>query len=180
VELVQPDRLDPERPQRRLARRAQVLAAAVQRPRAVRRAGVAALGRDEDLVAVARPARQRPGQQALVVADLVRTEAVRVGGVEQGDARVERGVHRAHGLGLVGPALDGQGHGPEADRADGTGAERALLHVSSRGQVPPALPLVARPQPLGDDGVSSRARVTCVPLGRWRTSRAAREERTWA
>ncbi len=48
VELVEPDRLDAERPQRRLAGRPQVLRAAVQRPRAVRRPGVAALGGDDD------------------------------------------------------------------------------------------------------------------------------------
>ena len=70
------------------------------------------------------------------MADLVRPEAVRVGGVDERHAGVEGGVDGGHGLRLVGPALDRQGHGAEADRADGGVGEASLLHgiLQEQGQ----------------------------------------------
>jgi hypothetical protein len=60
--------------------------------------------------------------------DVVGAQAVGVGRVDERHAGVERGVDRADRLLLVGPAVDRQRHGAEADRADGAVSERALLH----------------------------------------------------
>ena len=89
-------------------------------------ARVAALGRDDHAVAAAA---QRLGDQPLVVADVVARRGVRVGGVDQGHAGVERGVDRADRLVLVGAAVERERHRAEADREDLGVAERAWSAV---------------------------------------------------
>jgi hypothetical protein len=104
---------------------------------------VPALRGDEDVVAVAGPGGQGRGEQALVRPDVVGAQAVGVGRVDERHPGVERGVDRADRLLLVGPAVDRQRHGAEADRADGAVSERALLHevllrgVSGSGECVP-------------------------------------------
>ena len=57
----------------------------------------AALGRDDDARAIAVPAGERAGDQPLVVAGARVVQAVRVGGVEERDAGIERRVQDRDG-----------------------------------------------------------------------------------
>ena len=147
VELVEVDHVGLERAQRRLARGADVLRPAVERPRAAARAGVAALGGDEHAVAAAA---QRLGDQPLVVADLVPSQAVRVGGVDQVHAGVERRVDRADRPVLVGAAARaraasrrGRSGRPRRRRACGSGScRRPYPKRTSSGRHVVAQPLV--------------------------------------
>ena len=116
VVLVEVDAVGAERLQRRLAGRADVLGAAVELPRAAG-ADVARLGGDDHVVVAAL---QRLGDQPLVVADLVLAGAVGVGGVDQVDAGVERGVDRR---GSPAPRRGGR-RGPSASRRARSGRPR--------------------------------------------------------
>ena len=132
VELVQRQPLDPQGPERPLGGGAQVRRTAVLIPCAAV-AHDAALGGDRHRTAVTAPARERLGDQALVVADLGLVEAVGVGGIDQRDARVERGVNDADGLRLGRPAIgDGEVHSAVADRGHlrRAGTKRPPLHVT--------------------------------------------------
>ena len=121
--LVEVDHVGLERRQRRLARGADVLGAPVELPR-LPRARVAALGGDEHAVAAAA---QRLGDQPLVVADVAIVARVRVRGVDQVHAGVQRRVDRADRPVLVGPALERERHPAESDREDLGVAERACV-----------------------------------------------------
>jgi hypothetical protein len=114
VELVEVDALDPQRAQARLARAGQVPGPAVGDPAAVG-AGQAALGRDPDARPVARPGRERPGDQPLVVARLALVERVRVGRVEERDPGVERRVERGQAARLVPAWIRGEAHAPDRE-----------------------------------------------------------------
>ena len=106
----------------------QVRRGAVDGPRAVAGAQVAALGGDQHAGGVAAPARQRLRDQRLVVPDLVGVQVVGVGRVDQGDAGVERGVDGPDRAAAVGPPLDGHRHAAESDGADLDVSDGPLLH----------------------------------------------------
>ena len=180
VELVEPDRLDAERPQRGLAGRAQVLAAAVERPRAVRRAGVAALGRDEHGVAVAATTTPAPWRAAARCGRPRRGRGSTRRRCRAGSRRrrARRGRCATACASSGRPSIDrGMPPRPIAPtvRVPRVRCCTGVLRRSGRACGSDLdLPLVAPAQPLGDDGVSRVARVACVPLGRWRTSRRGR------
>ena len=117
VVLVEVDPVGAQRAQRGLAGRAQVGRRAVELPRRAA-ARVAALGGHEDAVAAGGRAPDRLGDEALVVADLGLVRRVGVGGVDEGDPGVERGVDGPDGLCLVGSPGDGERHAAQADRED--------------------------------------------------------------
>ena len=127
VVLVEVDAVGAERLQRRLAGRADVLGAAVELPGAAR-AGVTGLGGDDHVVVAAL---QGLGDQALVVADVVLVDGVGVGGVDQVDAGVERGVDGADRLLLGRSALEGHRHRAEADREDLDSRQPSVLGLDS-------------------------------------------------
>jgi hypothetical protein len=132
VELVEADGVDAEPLERALDGLAQVGGGAVDGPRAVTGTQVAALGRDQHAGGVAAPARQRLGDQRLVVADLVGVQVVGVGRIDQGHAGVERGVDRPDRAVGVGPSLDGHRHAAESDGADLDVSDGSLLHAARR------------------------------------------------
>ena len=129
VELVEPDGVDAEAAQGRLAGLPQVVRRAVEGPAAVAGTQVAALGGDQHLGGVGAVGGQGPGDQGLVVADLVGADVVGVGGVDEGDAGVERGVDGGDGAGLLGSALDRHRHAAESEGADLGVADLALVHA---------------------------------------------------
>jgi hypothetical protein len=122
VLVVEVDDVDAEPLQRGVARAADVLGAAVDADHAaVRRPLVAELGGQHDLVA---PAGDGPADQLLVG-----ERAVHVGGVEEGDAEIQRTVDRALGLGLVTGAVElAHPHAAQALGGDGESGERTCLH----------------------------------------------------
>ena len=63
-------------------------------------------GGDQDVGGVRAIRGQRLGDQPFVVADAVGVRCIRIGGVDEGDALLERGVDRGDRLGLVAHALD--------------------------------------------------------------------------
>jgi hypothetical protein len=130
VVLVEVDHVGVERAQRGLAGGAQVLAAAVELPR-LAAPRVPALGGHQH--AVAAPV-QGPGDQPLVVADVVLVPRVRVGGVDQVHARVDRRVDRAHGALLRRAGGERHRHRTEADR-EHVGAAKLSGHESSNRTV---------------------------------------------
>ena len=101
---------------------------AVLGPAAVAGAQVPGLGGDQDAGGVGAIRLQRLGDEQLVVPHLASVALVRVGGVDEGDARVECCVNGRDGLGALGAALDGHGHATQADGRDGTVADGALAH----------------------------------------------------
>ena len=127
VVLVEVDAVGAERLQARLARLTDVLGAAVDLPCAAG-ADVAGLGGDDDVVVAAV---QRLGDQPLVVADLALVAGVGVGGVDQVDAGVERGVDRADRLLLGRPAGEGHRHRAESDGEDVPPRQLARLRFGS-------------------------------------------------
>ena len=124
VLVVQVDVVGAEPPQRALDRGADVGRAAVEAPRAA--AGVgdeAELGRQHDLVAAAL---HGPADELLVGVG-----AVDLGGVDEGDAEVERPVDGADRLGVVGAGAGvgvGHAHGAQADAGDLELAEPRCAH----------------------------------------------------
>src|SRR5580704_17900793 len=146
VVLVEPDGIDAEAFEGRLACLFDVGGVAVHRPAAVAGAPVPALGGDEDVVGRTAVGGERLGDQLLAVAVFLDAQRVGVGGVDDRDAGIERRVDGGDGLAAVGAALDGEGHLAEADRADRPVADGTLLHGSSswgaaksgvRGSAPP-------------------------------------------
>ena len=79
----------------------------------------AELGRDDDVIA-SRP--ERGAEQLLAP-----SSAVDVGGVEQGDTGIERGVNHGLGRGLIDPATEVVA--TESDGRDGEACDLAGLHV---------------------------------------------------
>ena len=148
--LVEVDAIGAQRLQRGVDGLLEVLGAPVERPAAVGVAQVAALGGDQDVVAV--DALQGLGDQALAMTDVRAVLGVGVGGVDQRHAGIDRGVDRADGLILVGPAGQREGHLAEADGkdlgvAEGAGGSVGGAHThgaarSLRAQTP--LRLVGR------------------------------------
>jgi hypothetical protein len=124
VELVQADGVDAEGAQAGLAGLAEVFGPPVQAPLAAG-PGVAALGGHQHPVAVARPAGQGLGDQALAMAEVGLVAAVGVGRVDQGHAGVQGGVDGPDRAGLVGPAGQRHRHLAEPDGADLEPAETA-------------------------------------------------------
>jgi hypothetical protein len=114
VQLIQIDPLDAERAAAGLARGAQVGRASVRDPGSLR-ARQTALGGDDDARAIAAPCCERARNEPFVVADIVRVPAVRVGGVEQRDAAVERGVQHVDRARLVPVAFRRKAHAAHAD-----------------------------------------------------------------
>jgi hypothetical protein len=131
VELVEPDGLDAEPLQRRVAGLLQVLRRAVQRPRAVARTQVTALRRDQHVRGVAAVLGHRAGDQGLVVTDLVGVPVIGVRGVDQRDAGLQRGVDGRDRTLLVGAPLDGHRHTAQTDRSDLDVTDGACLHGGS-------------------------------------------------
>ena len=117
VELVEIDRVDAEGAATALARRGQVLGPAVGLPAAVR-PREAALGGHGEARAIAGPAADRPREQPLVVAEVVVGPAVGVGGVEEGDAGVERGVQHRYGSLVVAIRVGRQAHAADGDHGE--------------------------------------------------------------
>src|SRR5438552_9586615 len=92
--VVEIDHVDPEPFQRRVACRANVLRPSVDTdPTAVRSPFVAELGREHDAVT---PVCDRAADELLVV-----PYAVHVGGIDEGDAELDRPVDRLDRLSLV-------------------------------------------------------------------------------
>ena len=131
VPLVEVDHVDPEVAQRLLHRDPQVGHRPVAAPLLALAPGDAALGGDHDVVAVAAVGGHGLADQGLVVAHGVPGRGVDVGGVDQGDAGVQRGVDGRDGLRLVGIDLvvvHRHRHRTEADRGDCEGSELSGLH----------------------------------------------------
>ena len=104
VELVDADAVDAEGDEARLAGLAQVLGPGVARPGSAGPLEASLRGHDDR---GRRLLAQGPRDEALVVSDVAVVEAVDVGGVDQGDAGVERRVDRADPLVLAGrPWID--------------------------------------------------------------------------
>jgi hypothetical protein len=101
-----------------------------------------ALGGDQNAAGVAGVGGQRLGDEPLVVTGLPGVQVVRVRGIDQRDARVQRRVDGPDGPVLVRPALDRHRHATEADGADRHGTDAPGLHESSslplRGHLPGA------------------------------------------
>ena len=135
--VVQVDVLDAQPVQRRVAGRADILRAAVDRPAAVRPPLVPELGGQHHLVPAALDG---PADQPLVGEG-----AVRVGRVEESHAQVEGAVDGGHRL-LVIPRAVGLAHAHAAQTQFGhvhALAQRALFHqLPFRGE--PCGPVVAR------------------------------------
>ena len=112
VLVVEVDDVEPGAPQARVAGRADIVGSAVDAlEAAVLAAHVAELGRDHDPLA---PLAHDAADQLLVRAD-----AVHVGGVEEGDAEIERAVDRGDRLRLVAAAVEiGHAHAAEAEGGD--------------------------------------------------------------
>src|SRR5262245_7547451 len=79
-----------------------------------------ALGGDDDARTIAVPAAQRVCNQALFVAGLPITEAVRVGRVEEGDTGVERRMEQLDRTRLVPIGLGRQTHATDSQRSLGS------------------------------------------------------------
>jgi len=75
-----------------------------------------ALSRHEDIRCVATVRAQGVCDGLLVVADFVCVAMVRIGGVDERDARIESGVDRRDRAIRVRAALDRYGHAAESDR----------------------------------------------------------------
>ncbi len=118
VELVQEDALDAQRFPAGRAGGGEVARAAVRDPSSAR-AGEPALGGDAHARPLALPGGERPCDQPLVVPGLARVPAIRVGGVEQGDAGVQGRVHRRQRPRVIAVGRGGQAHG--AHGHDGVG-----------------------------------------------------------
>ena len=118
VKLIQMDPFDAEGAPAGLAGGEEVTRAAVRDPVSLR-PGQAAFGGDQDARAIAAPCRERAGDEPFVVTGLVCIPAVRVGGVEEGDAGVERGVQHLDRARLVPIALGGKAHAAHADERRG-------------------------------------------------------------
>jgi hypothetical protein len=116
MELVQGDPLHAERTAARVAGGDEVARAAVGDP-APSGPGQPALGREHHPRAVSRPFRQGPRDQPLVVAGLGLVAGVGVGGVEQGDARIEGGVQGCRRAPVVPVGIRGQPHAAGGQRA---------------------------------------------------------------
>jgi hypothetical protein len=69
------------------------------------------------------------------VANLVGADVVSVGGVDQGDPGVQRGMDGVDGPGLVGPALNRHRHAAESDSSDLGVADLTHLHGGLQGMV---------------------------------------------
>ena len=133
MELIEVDALDTERLPGSVAGAPQMCRAGVALPRTTG-ADESSLGGDDHLLRSAAPSPERAGDEPFVMPDLPVVKAIRVGGVDEGDAGIEGGVENQAGGGLVGAALDRQGHAAEPDEGDGweTGAERAGMHEIRR------------------------------------------------
>ena len=139
VVLVQLDLVDAEDVERLLDRRAQVRRRPVADLGAAFAQLDAALRRDEDARRVAVPGAQRLGDDALVVPHLLAVRGVDVGGVDEGDAGVERGMHGGHRIlerRILLVVVHRQGHGSEPDRRNLSSCQRALLHRISLSHGP--------------------------------------------
>jgi hypothetical protein len=95
--LIEIDGVRSEGPEAPLAGRTDVLRATVGEPLPAA-AHEAALRRHEDLVPLPLPGGKRFGHESLVRAHVLRIGAVDVRGVEEPDARVERGVKEGDSL----------------------------------------------------------------------------------
>jgi hypothetical protein len=139
VELVEVDAIGLERAQGRLARGAQVLGPAVGGPAPLTIAQQAALcGHDQP---VARASPQRLGHQPLAVPDVAVVARVRVGGVDEVRAGIQRDMDRPDRLGLVGAPGERHGHLPQADRmhlyaGDRPGQRRRVGHALEASDPP--------------------------------------------
>ena len=96
------------------------------------RASQPRLGGHQDRVPVAAPALQRLGDQPLVVAPVGLVDAVRVGGVDQPHACLQRGGEHGERVVAVWAARRGQAHRPEADAADRDARELATHRDGGR------------------------------------------------
>jgi hypothetical protein len=116
VQLIQVDAGHVEGPAARLAGSGEVTRAAVRHPLSTR-PRQATFGRHRDARTIAAPHRESARNQPFVVTDLVRVEAVGVGGVQKSDASVERGVDDGDRACLV--ALGGRREAHAADTDHG-------------------------------------------------------------
>jgi hypothetical protein len=126
VLVVEIDAIGAEALQRALDRAPHVRRRAVEHPASLAAGVHAELRGDHDAVA---PSRERTADKLLV-----RVRAVHLGGVEHGDAEIERTVDRADGLGLVRVRTGVEGrhaHAAEPEPADGEGAESRVVHEGS-------------------------------------------------
>ena len=112
MQLIQIQAFDAERGEAPLARVPQVLRATVRFPTSAW-PGQPAFRGDADARAIARPRRERPGDQALVVAALVLVQAVRIGRVEELDAGVERRMEDGGRARVIAIGFRGEPHAPE-------------------------------------------------------------------
>ena len=124
MQLIERDAIDAERLAASFARRPQVLRASIRFPAAFGPSH-AAFGGDGDPRSITRPGRQRARDQPLVVSDVAIVEAVRIGGVEQRDAGIERGVQDLDRAIVI---TIGIGRQPHAADRDGPGiVHRAVI-----------------------------------------------------
>src|SRR5262245_51236079 len=126
VQVIEVDVVDAEVPQARLAGLRHVLGPAVVALAPVGQVEIAELRGEDGLTA---PALQRPAEKVLVAAF-----HVAVGGVEEGDAEIERALHRLELDLVVAAAEMGRGAArAQADRRHGrpARAELAVLHQSA-------------------------------------------------
>ena len=121
VKLVQMNTVHAERAQAGFARGAQMPAPSVRYPLALR-SSQASFGANHDAGAVAAPGGECPSDESFVMTGLGVVQAVGVGGVEERDAFVERGMQHLDGVCLVTlPAvrlpLGRQPHAAHTDRS---------------------------------------------------------------
>ena len=115
VVLVQRQLVEAEARKRGSRGGGEVGGAAVDPPGGVRAARVAALSGDDDAFERAGHLAKRTHQGRLVEPHLA-ARAVAVGGVEEGDPGVKRGVHRTLSASEVAVGKLGERHGPHAER----------------------------------------------------------------
>ena len=135
MELIEGDALDAEGAKGTVARGAEVLGAAIIFP-ASSRPGQPALGGDQDVVTRPAPPAERFRDQLLVVSEIPLVPAIDVGGVDEADARIERGADHLDALPFGRSLLEGQVHPAIADDGHrrGARAQGAGLH-QARGEV---------------------------------------------
>jgi hypothetical protein len=117
VQLIQIDHVHTERSPARFAGLAQVPGAAFVHPCSMR-ASKPSLRRNFNGRPVAGPPPQCIGDQLLVMSDVAFVVAVRVGGVQQPCARVQRRLNDGHGPVVIALGGGGKAHASETDHAD--------------------------------------------------------------
>jgi hypothetical protein len=112
---------------------------------------VSTLGRDGDFRSLATPRRERVGNQQLVVSRLTGVLTIRIGGIDQPHAGIERSVDGSDASGSRGAPTFGEVHRPEADACGWVPEEIDARRHARR------VPRSSRSQPLRTSAIEKHA-----------------------